>query len=486
MQLKITSGADAGQTVDVQGDEFTIGREAGADFVIKDGKASRRHAAIRPMPDGRATLVDLGSSNGTFVNGQQIQSQVLNGNEQIQIGDTVLVPVVGSPAAAGAGGATSIGTVPPAGAQPPTQAQPPVGAPGAAPPTGQQAAVPTGQQATPPTGQQPTPPGQQPPPPTGQPPGGFQQPSDRPVSRPSRTQSAIQRIMLQRAVTRATWVGIIAIVLAVAIGVAALLGVFSSDPPSNADIVAEAEPSTTMILTDKGDAAGRGTGWVWDAGQGLIVTNAHVVAGGQKWYVGIGEHMKIDAEAGTIKGLTPGGRPAQLLGQANCEDTAVLKAEDAGGLKTVPRGSQGELRIGDRVVAAGYPSTANLATNDTFTEPGFVSADLTASSGDVAQVETTFQSIPGEGPDDPEIGPYQNVILTTTVLNQGNSGGPLLNEDGELVGMNSAKNEENTGQNYAVGVDRIKEIVPKLLAGEDVCGDGNGALAGGAPAPAGE
>src|SRR3954467_5336979 len=146
MELRITSGADAGKTVQVQGNEFTIGREAGADLVIADGKASRRHAALRVLPDGRATLYDLGSSNGTFVNGQRVQSVLLNGGEQIQIGDTVLVPsgaaagapgggpggaAAGAPAAAGqqagALGATSPGqAVPPAAAAgAPLQATPP-------------------------------------------------------------------------------------------------------------------------------------------------------------------------------------------------------------------------------------------------------------------------------------------------------------------------------------------------------------------------
>src|SRR5918998_6810634 len=119
MQLKITSGANAGQTVDVSGNEFTIGREPGVDLVINDGKASRKHAALKPLPDGRATLYDLGSSNGTFVNGQRIQSTVLNGNEQVQIGDTIMIPVVQAATPAGAaGGATSVGAVPPAAQQP--------------------------------------------------------------------------------------------------------------------------------------------------------------------------------------------------------------------------------------------------------------------------------------------------------------------------------------------------------------------------------
>src|SRR5918911_5615477 len=90
MQLTIKSGPGSGRTIKVEGTEFTIGREAGVDLVLADGKASRRHAALRVLPDGRATLYDLGSSNGTFVDGRRIQSTLLQGGEQIQIGDTVL------------------------------------------------------------------------------------------------------------------------------------------------------------------------------------------------------------------------------------------------------------------------------------------------------------------------------------------------------------------------------------------------------------
>src|SRR3954454_10067693 len=126
MQLQISSGGNAGQTVEVTGNEFTIGREAGNDLVLNDGKASRRHAALKPLPDGRATLYDMGSSNGTFVNGQRVQSTVLSGGEQIQIGDSVMNAVVESAALAGVGGATSGGAGPP----------PPAPAPAAAPPHG--------------------------------------------------------------------------------------------------------------------------------------------------------------------------------------------------------------------------------------------------------------------------------------------------------------------------------------------------------------
>jgi putative serine protease PepD len=474
MQLRITSGTDAGKTVEVEGNEFTIGRDASCDLTLNDGKASRRHAALRVLPDGRATLYDLGSSNGTYVDGKRVQSMLLTGNEQVQIGDTVLSAVT-SPAAqplGGAEGVTSVGQVVPAGGvgvTPPPQPVP------TAPPPPQQP-----QQQTPPTQQQPA----AGPPQTGQPFGGFQPPTATPVQRPSRTQSAIQRIMLQRAVNRATIVGVVAIVVAVGVGVAALLGAFAGDKPkatlTNAQIVDKAKPSTFFIVTDKdfanGGGGGRGTGWVWDAGQGLIVTNAHVVAGGKSWSVGSGDHLKIQVTDGGLN-ATPNGKSAKLLGQANCEDIAVLKVDDKAGLKTLPRASQKTLKLGDHVVAVGYPSTLNTTTDMNFDSPGVTSGDLTATSGDVSQVETTFGAIPGEGAGDPTVGPYKNVILTDAVINQGNSGGPLVDEKARLVGMNSAVRTDVQGQNYAVGVDRIKEIVPQLLGGQDVCGDGNGALA---------
>jgi S1-C subfamily serine protease len=163
----------------------------------------------------------------------------------------------------------------------------------------------------------------------------------------------------------------------------------------------------------------------------------------------------------------PGTKVAKVLGAAACEDIGVLQVSDASGLKTLPRGSQKNLHDGDHVVAVGYPGTLNTQTSDVFSTPGFTRAQLTATSGDVSTVQTTFGAT-NEGAD--QFGPYQNVILTDTVINQGNSGGPLVNEKGELVGMNSAIRSDVQGQNYAIGVDRISEMVPKILAGQNVCG----------------
>jgi serine protease Do len=235
-------------------------------------------------------------------------------------------------------------------------------------------------------------------------------------------------------------------------------------------VIPTVEKSTVLVVNDKGDGSGgRGTGWVWDQSQGLVVTNGHVTAGGQKWSVATGRKIAIQPDESGALSAGEAAIPAERIGEALCEDIAVLKVQDASSLQTIPQLPENEdLEIGDPVIAVGYPSSLTASENPT------LDADLTGDTGDVAQPHTTFPAIPGEGPDDATVGPYQDVLQTSTVINQGNSGGPLINFDGELVGMNTAKNEENVGQNYAITIQRIREIVPKLIAGENVCGTTGG------------
>jgi S1-C subfamily serine protease len=61
---------------------------------------------------------------------------------------------------------------------------------------------------------------------------------------------------------------------------------------------------------------------------------------------------------------------------------------------------------------------------------------------------------------------YPNVIITQAPINPGNSGGPLLDAKGRVVGVNSAGSSSLQNQNYSIGVDRIKEIVPSLTNGD--------------------
>ena len=397
MWLEFQSGADTGKRVQVQGQRFTVGREGAVDLVVRDPKVSRNHAYFQDLGGGRIALYDLGSSNGTFVNGQQVtQTGVsLSGNERIQFGDTVM--------------------------QATTQQAP-----------AQQPAAPVGAPHQPAQPAAPT-------------------PSPIPGAPPARTQSAIQRILIQRQLSRATRIGVAAIILlVVAIGVGAfaiLSGDDSSDGPSTADIVEDVTPLTTYISNESAAGRGRGTGWMYDAANGYVVTNAHVVAGqGSQYQVGV-----------TLEGGRQELRPAQMVGCRLSEDLAVLQLENKSGLSQFKIADQSSLRIGDDVVAVGYPEIG----------AGFEAVELVGTTGVVSRPKTTFGEIPLN--ESQTVGPYQNVIQTDAAINPGNSGGPLVNHQKELVGVNSAvrlQNEGGTpiqGQNYAVGADRVKEIVPELI-----------------------
>jgi putative serine protease PepD len=405
MWLEIQSGADTGKRVQVQGQRFTVGREGAVDLVVRDPKVSRNHAYFQDLGGGRVALYDLGSSNGTFVNGQQVNQTgvTLSGTERIQFGDTVVqasqqaAAPVGAPV--GAGAATAAG---PAAPQQPAQPVAPTPSPIAGAP-------------------------------------------------PARTQSAIQRILIQRQLSRATRIGVAAIILlVVAIGVGAfaiLSGDDDSGGPTTAEVVEDVTPLTTFIAAQDAVGRSRGTGWIYDASNGYVVTNAHVVAGaGRQYGVGV-----------TPEGGKPEVRPAQLVGCRLSEDLAVLQLDNKAGLEQFKIADQSALKIGDDVVAVGYPETA----------AGFDAVNLTGTTGVISIVKTTFPEIPIS--ETHVVGPYQNVIQTDAAINPGNSGGPLVNHKMELVGVNSAGRHQNDaggpiqGQNVAVGADRVKQIVPELI-----------------------
>src|SRR3954447_3306533 len=140
--LKITGGNAAGQSIPME-QELVIGRSTpGLGSLGGDSEISRVHARVFHDPSGRLTIEDLGSTNGTFVNGNRISGQQpLNPGDQVRVGQTSL-SVEGGAADAGA---TSVGQViPPAAAPPaatpPTQQLPPQQpygqGPGAPPPPG--------------------------------------------------------------------------------------------------------------------------------------------------------------------------------------------------------------------------------------------------------------------------------------------------------------------------------------------------------------
>jgi serine/threonine protein kinase/S1-C subfamily serine protease len=254
-----------------------------------------------------------------------------------------------------------------------------------------------------------------------------------------RGQSAIQRLRIEKRLRNLTILvgtALAAILLLVVLLVTGVLG--GGGGANVAAVVDAAGPATVFIKTNAGET---GSGWVLDAGQGLVVTNGHVINRGQSYQVGVNGRL----------------RNATVVGDAPCEDLAVLKVTPASGLQTMPLDSQSNVKEGDDVVALGYPVSASE------------NAKLTATSGVVSVAKTQYNEAVSDIPN------YQNVIQIDAAINPGNSGGPLIKSDSKkLIGVNSAVRTENQqgraiqGQNYAIGVDRVKAIVNYLRTGKSL------------------
>ncbi len=230
----------------------------------------------------------------------------------------------------------------------------------------------------------------------------------------------------------------LAAVTLVAVGFAIASRSGSDEKKSTSEIVAEAKPSTVLVVSgNDGERNGNGSGWVYDADKGLIVTNAHVVDGSTEFQIGVeGDNVL---------------REASIVGVAPCDDLAVLKVTDTEGLRTMPLGSQSDVQQGDRLLTLGYPG--NGTTED----------DLQVTDGVVSVVETTADEAALANPD---FAVYPNVVQTDAAINAGNSGGPSISEDGQLIGVNTLASLETQNQNFAIGVDRVKEVVPGLAEGD--------------------
>jgi S1-C subfamily serine protease len=394
MRLEIRSGAGAGTAVEVDQERYVIGREEGCDLVLgDDAEASRRHAEIRRSGDAWE-IEDLGSRNGTFVDGTRIEaSTALTDGSEVKIGQTTLGVSVTAPA--------------------PSEA--------AAPPERGQSRIRAATSSI-----------------RARMPGGRR---DDSVDR--RVQSAVRRALAdqQSSMRRLTVLAGGAVVIAVVAVVLLVTGVFSgsSSTPTAAEVVNKVRPSVVYVLASKdGLPRASGTGWVYDAGQGLIVTNAHVI--------GAGDSVSVQVGGDT--------RDATVVGASPCFDLAVLKVTDTSGLVTLPLGSQSDLQQGDTVFAIGYPG--NFSTTP----------QLQVTSGIVSSVEESADLGPSSG--DPDLQTYPNVIQTDAAINHGNSGGPLVDDAEEVVGVNTLSDPESQNQGYAIGADLVKEKVPQLASGQSI------------------
>ncbi len=182
-----------------------------------------------------------------------------------------------------------------------------------------------------------------------------------------------------------------------------------------------------------------GSGFVTDAA-GHIYTNAHVVLGASSVKV----TFKKTANA-------PGATyPAKVLGADKATDVAVIQVQDAppSALHPLPIGSLSSVHVGDPVVAIGNP----------------LNEQSTITSGIVSAVGRQIESLePGQQ--------IYNVIQTDAAINHGNSGGPLIDRFGRVIGITSQiltgstsdPNAGNIGIGFAIPIDKVSEIARQLI-----------------------
>jgi hypothetical protein len=138
MWLRFTTGERAGETLELTAEQTVIGRDEGCDVRVDHEKVSRCHAAFERTADGRFQIRDLGSTNGTFVDGVRLEAnapRTLSGGEHVRVGGIELAvsaaaPGQAAPTVVGGAPPTVLGSPPvtvaaPPGAPPPTLARPP-------------------------------------------------------------------------------------------------------------------------------------------------------------------------------------------------------------------------------------------------------------------------------------------------------------------------------------------------------------------------
>ncbi|HEY7885494.1 MAG TPA: trypsin-like peptidase domain-containing protein [Cellvibrionaceae bacterium] len=172
---------------------------------------------------------------------------------------------------------------------------------------------------------------------------------------------------------------------------------------------------------------GAGTGFVWSE-KGYIVTNFHVVEGARQVSITLPDQTQW---------------PATVVGLAPDKDLAVLHIDaPKDQLRALPLGDSDSLSVGRKVLAIGNP----------------FGLDATLTTGVVSALGREIET--------PNQRKIRNVIQTDAAINPGNSGGPLLNSQGQLIGVNTmiySPSGASAGIGFAIPVNIVKQIVPELI-----------------------
>ena len=201
-------------------------------------------------------------------------------------------------------------------------------------------------------------------------------------------------------------------------------------PKSFADLAAQSDSAVVFVKTLQesqrrvvGEALG--TAFVFDP-NGLILTNNHVIEHASQIRVTFAQKREM---------------PATVVGRDKPTDIAVLRVE-ATGLAHVPLGDSDAIRVGDWAIAIGNP----------------FGLSHTVSAGIISAKGRTNQDV--QGLDDSG---YYDFLQTDASINPGNSGGPLIDVSGRVIGINTAIRRQANSIGFAVPINMVKELLPRLL-----------------------